>query len=221
MQDSFWDNHYKNFSLSQPSLFAQSCLNGLITADDTVVELGCGNGRDGLAIAQRASRYVGLDACPNAVGRFKEVIESTELAASGCLSVQQANFTTLDFNVFGEGSKRLVIYSRFSLHSIDYEEADRLLDNVAQITTAPWVMVLEARTIFDTLYGQGTKVGRNEFRTDHYRRFIDPDEFLVYLTRRFSVRYFEISKGFAPFGDEDPIVMRAEIQSESKNRARC
>ncbi len=221
MQDLFWDNHYKNFSFSQPSLFARYCLDDLITADDTVVELGCGNGRDGLAIASRASRYVGLDACPIAVSRFKDVVESTELAASGRLSVQQANFTTLDFNAFGEGAKRLVLYSRFSLHSIDYEEADRLLDNVAQISGTPWVLVLEARTIFDTLYGQGTKVGRHEFRTDHYRRFIDPDEFLADLTRRFSVRYFEISKGFAPFGEEDPIVMRAEIQSASKTRARA
>lgn len=221
MQDSFWDNHYKNFSLSQPSRFASYCLDGVVTAEDTVVELGCGNGRDGLAIAQRASRYVGLDACPIAVGRFQDVVQSTELAASGRLSVQQANFTTLDFNTFGEGAKRLVLYSRFSLHSIDYEEAERLLDNVAQISTAPWVLVLEARTIFDTLYGQGTKVGRHEFRTDHYRRFIDPDEFLANLTRRFSVRYFEISKGFAPFGEEDPIVMRAEIQPTSKTQARA
>lgn len=220
MQDSFWDNHYKNFSLSQPSLFAKYCLDDLVTSDDTVVELGCGNGRDGLALAQRASRYVGLDACPIAVGRFKEVIQATSFAASDRLAVQQANFTTLDFNAFGKDAKRLVLYSRFSLHSIDYEEADRLLDNVAQISNVPWVLVLEARTIFDTLYGQGTKVGRHEFRTDHYRRFIDPDEFLANLTRRFSVRYFEISKGFAPFGDEDPIVMRAEIQSASQPRVR-
>lgn len=220
MQDSFWDNHYKNFSFKQPSLFARHCLSNLFTADDTVVELGCGNGRDGLAIASRVSRYIGVDACPIAVSGFRDAAASPVLAASVRLSVQQANFTTLDFNALGEGSKRLVLYSRFSLHSIDYEEADRLFEKVAQITSAPWVLALEARTIFDTLYGQGTEVGRHEFRTDHYRRFIDPDEFLADLIRRFSIRYFEISKGFAPFGEEDPMVMRAEIQASPMNRAR-
>jgi SAM-dependent methyltransferase len=217
MQDSFWDKHYKDFSLSQPSLFAKYFLEKVLMADDTVVELGCGNGRDGLAIAQRASRYIGLDACPIAVGRFKEEFESLTLAASGRLSVRQANFTLEDFNAFGKGAKRLVLYSRFSLHSIDYDEAERLLNNVAQISSVPWVFVIEARTIFDSLYGKGTKIGRHEYRTDHYRRFIDPDEFLEDLLKRFSVPYFEISKGFAPFGDEDPIVMRAEIHPTSRS----
>lgn len=220
MQDTFWENHYKKFSVSQPSLFAKHCLEQIITEDDVVVELGCGNGRDGLALAQQASRYIGLDASPVAVDSFAKMMHSTELATSGRLSVRQADFTATDFNRFGEGAKRLVLFSRFSLHSIDYDEADRLLDNLARISTAPWILALEARTIFDTLYGHGTEVGRHEFRTDHYRRFIDPDEFLRELTKRFSVRYFEISKGFAPFGEQDPIVMRTEIQPAKKIRAR-
>lgn len=216
MQDLFWDTHYKSFPLCQPSQFASYCLDGLVTTKDTVVELGCGNGRDGLAIAKLSARYFGLDVCPIAVDRFKERVQSTELAASGRLSIQQENFTNLDFNVFGKGADRLVLYSRFSLHSISYEEANRLFDNVARISTAPWTLLIEARTIFDTLYGQGTRLGRHEFRTDHYRRFIDPDEFLADLMPRFSFRYFEVGKGFAPLGEDDPIIMRAEILERKK-----
>ena len=77
---------------------------------------------------------------------------------------------------------------------------------------APWALLLEARTIHDTLYGVGTNVGPHEFKTDHYRRFIDPDVFLADMASRFSVRYFEVAQGFAPFGDQDPVLMRAAIQ---------
>jgi hypothetical protein len=213
MVDLFWNDHYKDFSLLQPSLFAQSCLEKFITNKDTVVELGCGNGRDGLAISQVASRYIGLDACPVAVKHFTDAVHSTPAAVSGRLSVRQTDFTSFDFNSIHTNDARLVIYSRFSLHSINYAEVARLLDNVASIAVAPWIMVFEARTIFDMLYGQGEQVGRHEFRTDHYRRFIDPDEFLHDLNQRFSIGYFEINDGFAPFGDQDPILMRAMIRS--------
>jgi hypothetical protein len=74
------------------------------------------------------------------------------------------------------------------------------------------VFALESRTIFDGLYGQGVMLGKHEFRTDHYRRFIDPNEFLAEIVNRFSIQYFELSDGFAPFEGEDPIVMRAIIQ---------
>ncbi len=213
MQDSFWNSHYQAFSLQEPSGFARYCLERQLRADDTVVELGCGNGRDGLALGETVSHYTGLDACAVAVGNFQKVANGLAPAISGKMAVQQADFTDLDFNAFGEGAKRLVIYSRFSLHSINYEEADRLLANIGKITSAPWVLMLEARTIFDTLYGVGSKVGLHEFKTDHYRRFIDPEPFLADVASRFAVRYFEVAPGFAPFGDQDPVVMRAVIQS--------
>ena len=213
MQDSFWNSHYQAFTLQEPSGFASYCLQGQLRASDTVVELGCGNGRDGLALGQTVSRYTGLDACAVAVSNFQKVVSGLDQGISSKMAVQQADFTDLDFNTFGEGAKRLVIYSRFSLHSINYQEADRLLANIGKVTSAPWVLMLEARTIFDTLYGAGSNVGLHEFKTDHYRRFIDPEPFLADLASRFAVRYFEVAPGFAPFGDQDPVVMRAVIQS--------
>lgn len=213
MQDSFWNKHYQAFTLQEPSGFARYCLDGQLRSDDVVVELGCGNGRDGLALAQAASGYTGLDACAVAVGNFQKVASEQAPALARKISVRQADFTDLDFNEFGKNAKRLVIYSRFSMHSINYEEAARLIGNVGKITSAPWVLMLEARTIFDTLYGQGTSVGLHEFKTDHYRRFIDPEPFLADLASRFAVRYFEVAPGFAPFGDQDPVVMRAVVQS--------
>lgn len=216
MKNTFWDNHYKKFSVNEPSLFAQRCIDRLLTVHDTVVELGCGNGRDGLPISQRVSRYFGLDACSIAIRKFHQVIEPQASLLAKSMYIRQADFTNLDFNEFAKDAKRLVIYSRFSLHSINYAAFDRLLYNLNEIVNVPWIIAVEARTIFDNLYGQGIKLGKHEFHTDHYRRFIDPDEFLIQLSSQFSIRYFEVNKGFAPFGGEDPIVMRTEAHSIPK-----
>ena len=213
MIDTFWNKHYQDFSLQEPSRFARFCLSSQLLSGDTLVELGCGNGRDGMALATKVSGYTGLDACAVAVSNFQSAVAAKPTALATKMNVQQADFTSINFNPFGVGASRLVIYSRFSLHSITYDEAERLLRNVGVINTAPWVLMLEARTIFDALYGEGTNVGPHEFKTDHYRRFIDPDVFLQDISSRFAVRYFEVASGFAPFGNQDPIAMRAVIQS--------
>lgn len=213
MENSFWDKHYQQFAIKDPSRFAKFCLEKHLKPTDTVIELGCGNGRDGTAFGQFAQKYIGIDACPIAVNAFAESITKLPTDFSEKLTVMQGDFTNINFNDLASGITRLVIYSRFSLHSIGYEDAERLFKKLACMKNMPWIFLLEARTIYDTLYGQGENVGLHEFKTDHYRRFIDPDIFLRTLASNFSISYFEVDSGFAPFGDQDPLIMRAVFQS--------
>lgn len=214
MENKFWDNHYKQFSVKEPSKFAKFCLNNYINSTDALIELGCGNGRDGTALGAAAQQYIGFDACPIAVSNFLESTKDLHPEHKSKIDIRQGDFTTIDFNSLGKNAGRIVIYSRFSLHSIGYKDAENLFDALAKIDKYPWEMLIEARTIYDTLYGEGEEVGLHEFKTDHYRRFIDPKVFLQEVTQRFAVRYFEVNNGFAPFGDQDPLVMRAAISSK-------
>jgi len=75
------------------------------------------------------------------------------------------------------------VYSRFSLRSVTYAEAERLWDNLEKIVATRWVFMLEARTCYDELYGVDEPVGLHEFKTDHYRRFLDPVVILSQLFR--------------------------------------
>lgn len=213
MENSFWDKHYQGFAVHEPSNFAKFCLENYVKSSDTVIELGCGNGRDGTALSQLAEKYVGFDACPIAVGAFKKSLLNLPEAHLNKMQVIQGDFTNNIFDEYAQSANRLVIYSRFSLHSIGYKDAEKLFDSLAKIKDVPWIFLIEARTIYDTLYGEGKKVGLHEFKTDHYRRFIDPKTFLKDMATSFTVSYFEINSGFAPFGDQDPLIMRAAIQS--------
>ena len=178
-----------------------------------MVELGCGNGRDGTTLAEAVSLYTGIDACPVAIESFSKKIDQHQDTQSRNVELLQGDFTNIDFRRFMKNNERLAIYSRFSLHSINYEEASRLLSNIENLDPSSWIFMLEARTIFDEFYGIGKKLGEHEFESDHYRRFIDPAEFLKEASARFNVRYFEVADGFAKFGKENPIVMRVVIES--------
>ena len=52
----------------------------------------------------------------------------------------------------------------------------------------------KARTINDEIYGQGKKVGKHEYITSHYRRFIDPNNLKKELSKFLKITYFKESK---------------------------
>lgn len=219
MQQSFWNTHYQRFDVQQPSSFSHYCGTRHLRSSDVLIELGCGNGRDGMTLADRVARYVGIDACSIAIEAFSRALDVNGLNGHRPPELLVRDFTATDFNEFSDEASRLALYSRFSLHSITYGEQEQLMQNLLRIR-APWMFMLEARTIFDDLYGVGKNVGLHEFETDHYRRFIDPSAFLQDVSSRFAVKYFEVSDGFAVYKHENPILMRAVIEAKQDSTPR-
>jgi len=61
MKSEFWDNHYKRFGVHESSLFTKFCLSKYLSPDDILIELGCGNGRDGIAMSGFVFKYIGFE----------------------------------------------------------------------------------------------------------------------------------------------------------------
>ena len=68
--------------------------------------------------------------------------------------------------------------------------------------------MIETRTIYDELCGKGFKIGKNEFITSHYRRFIDPEKLKKDINNSFKIKYFKLDKNLAKFKKENPKVLR-------------
>lgn len=210
---TFWNQHYQNFDVSIASPFAVFCAQNYLFATDTVVELGCGNGRDAMFIAPKVRSYIGLDSSSVAIKALSEKAQVQGPVFNDKTKFLEKDFTGQLFDeLIGDGD-RIVIYSRFSYHSVTYSAAAQLMINLQSISV-PFSVMMEVRTIYDELYGQGREVGKHEFVTDHYRRFVDPEMFLNELNQSFDVSYFETSKGFAPFKDSDPKVLRTIFQKQ-------
>jgi len=69
-------------------------------------------------------------------------------------------------------------------------------------------LFIETRSDKDELCGVGKKISKNEYITDHYRRFINKDKLLKMLKKNFRIIYSKEAKGFSKFKKEDPCLIR-------------
>ncbi len=54
-------------------------------------------------------------------------------------------------------------------------------------------LFIETRTLKDNLYGVGKKVGKHEFVSTHYRRFIDPKKLKIMINKKI-LRFYILNK---------------------------
>ena len=85
-----------------------------------------------------------------------------------------------------------------------------MIKNIYKVLKKGGKFFLEVRSIHDELYGKGNKVGENAFiYNGHYRRFIKKELLEKKLVENgFKVEYSCEDRGFAPFGNDDPPVIR-------------
>ncbi|WP_420580820.1 class I SAM-dependent methyltransferase [Reichenbachiella sp.] len=193
----FWEDFYSNKKGTlTPSPFAEYVLKEH-QLKGSLIELGCGNGRDSIYFIKNELEVFGTDQCETTIGRLSD------------LNLQGGKFEVKDFTDLGALGKFDNIYSRFTLHSVSEKQASQTLVWAFDSLTTGGKLCIEVRSIHDELYGEGEEVERDAFVTDHYRRFVRIEELTKELeTLGFNIEYSEESKGFAIYKDEDPAVIR-------------
>lgn len=197
---AYWNQYYKNRVCSlEPSPFARYVAT-LVESGRDMVELGCGNGRDAVFFADRGLHITALDMSQEAI---------TQLQSRG---IPNAQFLCGDFvnsDIHQPGSYNYA-YSRFTIHSINRNQEQVLLGNLFRGLRPGGKLFIEVRGVNDPLFGKGKQVERNAYFYDnHYRRFIVLDELVDSLEQRnFRVEYAQERTGFAPYGNDDPPVIR-------------
>ena len=194
---NYWNSYYESHACPDgPSLFAEFCLEK-IEKPCKLLDLGCGNGRDSKFFARNGVNVIACD---------QSQIALKELDGINNISVLNSDIGDLEKNYKG---KIDVLYSRFSLHAVDEITAHDALEWGYQHLTPGGKLFLEVRSCDDPHYGEGVQVDDNAFVTDHYRRFVTLDSLHHELERiGYRVEYEVCKRGFAPFKDEDPKVIR-------------
>lgn len=197
---AYWNQYYKNgLCVKEPSPFARYVAT-LTEPGRRLVELGCGNGRDAVYLAGQGLRVTALD-------RAEEAI-----AALQAENIKNAEFICGDFvnHAIHEAEAYDYAYSRFTIHAIGRTQAQLLIGNVYRGLRQGGRFFIETRSVHDPLYGKGRYVERDAWFYDfHYRRFIRMEELVEDLRQQgFRIEYAEEGQGFAPYGNEDPPVIR-------------
>ena len=194
----YWEGYYSSHrDPAGESPFARF-VSGFLKPGDHLYELGCGNGRDSVFFAERGVNVLAFDQCDTEIAYLNGEKANDHLA-----------FEAGDFTALGDRDPVECIYSRFTLHSVALEEEKKTLKWSFDTLKEGGMMFIEIRSVLDDLCGQGEQVGENEYVTTHYRRFVTFEGFVQRVEEAgFSILYKQEAKGLAPYGDDDPVVIR-------------
>jgi len=193
----YWTGFYQQQKDLPPSLFAEFCLPKISTSGK-LLDLGCGNGRDARLFASNGISVVACDQCEKAT---QDLLDIENIQVLNC------NFLELPHKL--PNTTFSTIYSRFSLHAVSEDVALQTLKWCRTSLEPEGTLFIEVRSVLDELYGQGQAVARDAYQTDHFRRFIRQDELNETLVNLgFHIDTSVISRGFAPFQSEDPMIIR-------------
>lgn len=202
MEKNYWDGFYDKYGAPiKPSDFALYVEKEYSNLSSSIVDVGCGNGRDSFYFASKGINCVGIDQSDKAV----EINKTSIPSSINGLDFLHGDFPSFDYSKLN--LDKFSIYSRFTLHSINYDEEKVFFDNLTNLGGLSHVFI-EVRSINDSIYGDGKKVGEHEFITSHYRRFIDPDILYEKLSKSFEIKYFNESLGYSKTDDDDPCLIR-------------
>jgi len=203
MDKEYWSSYYKSLNhVLKPSLFARYVMSDIIKEHLSLVELGCGNGRDAICFANENINVLAVDQCEDEIkllnNRYKQL--------------QNIEFVSGDFSKLDDGRNFDIVYSRFTLHSVSKEQESRTLNWAYRNLNLNGCFCIEVRGEKNEIYKKGEKVigEENAFILDgHYRRFLNFDELCNSLAQiGFTIEYASEEKGFAPFNGEDETYIR-------------
>lgn len=197
----YWNRYYGARTSPVPNIPSQfAAFVALEVAEDsTIVDIGCGSGRDSLFFAHAGFTVLGVDASSAAVSLCQRTAEERGASRASflCCSVDDPE---LSVRISAAAAGRIVVYARFFLHAIPEEAELAFLQTAANLANLD-LLAIEFRTDRDA---QQTKV------TDsHYRRFIPPLDFLSRAAKfGFSPVYFTEGFGYAKYRNDDAHIAR-------------
>ncbi len=174
MDKNFWEQYYSiNKEPFQPSSFAREVIQN-ISKNSTLLDVGCGNGRDSIFFANNSIKTTGIDQSETVIKNLKKY-ENSHLI-----------FRVDDINNLKE-QKYDYAYCRFLLHSLNENEEDALL---------AWIKGNISKKIF---VESRVDIDKEKYeKTTHYRRLMNIDKFCKKLELyQFKIEGQEISDKFS------------------------
>ena len=199
---NFWNKFYKKkLAVNKPSNFAIFIHKFLKRKETKIVDVGCGNGRDLIFFKKKKFDFIGIDLSKNASllikKKLKKIKDKNKIF----------NDDFVNFNYKKNIKNNFSIYSRFTWHTINNKNEIIFLKKISQLQNLQYIFI-ETRSDKDDLFGVGKKISKNEYITDHYRRFINKKELVKKIKKNFKIIYCKETKGFSKFKNEDPCLIR-------------
>tara|TARA_S200000501_G_C20828358_1_gene746044 strand:+ start:52 stop:690 length:639 start_codon:yes stop_codon:yes gene_type:complete len=210
MDKNYWDKVYSKATIeNDKSPFAEFCLSNFFLKNSSIFDIAGGNGRDSIYFYANDFNIHLIDQSVNEDFIKKRIMNLNKksehsffIYKSNILEYEYGNTTSIDF-----------FYLRWIIHAINSKEEEILLNNISKNLKFGGLICIEARTINDHLFGVGKNLGNNSFYTDHFRRFIDMNEFISKI-KNYNLQciYSSESDGYSELKNDNPVLMRVILK---------
>ena len=199
----YWDKIYSQVKkIKNPSSFAKFCYKKYIDGKKykKLLDVGCGDGRDTVYFSKKL-KSTGID-------KSKEAIN---FLTSKYLYNKNLKFYKVDLDYLNNANllKYDYVYLRFLIHAINLSSEKKLLKHLKKLIKKDSIIMVEFRSDKDPLMKFGKKISENVRYTDHYRRFINFDDFKNKLKNQgYKIIYQIEKKGLSVAKNDNPVLCR-------------
>jgi ubiquinone/menaquinone biosynthesis C-methylase UbiE len=199
-----WRRFYRDNQIEGSSRFARFIAERFPDAH-TLVEFGCGTGRDSVFFATQGYDVHASDRSTYALERAEEARRHANVDGATFRLVDAADAEQVRAFLADRPTRNgelPLIYLRFVLHAMPVEVEEVLLDTVSEVLEDGFSLCAEFRTLEDA--------DRSKVFGDHQRRYIDDAAFAAKLAGYYGMRveHHEARTGLSPFQREDPHLAR-------------
>lgn len=209
----YWDNFYATEQLGIediPSQFAAFVLSEF-SGKKTIIDIGCGNGRDSFFFSRHISRVIGVDASKRAIDycNKKRAHLGFDDSEFRCLDLSKLDSCIGFLESISSELQDSVLYARFILHAIDEGVEANFLKLSSIVSEKGGVVAIEFRTHRDAQQQKETSA--------HYRRYINPLEFMDRArSAGLNLSYYTEGFGLAKYKNDDAHVARFIFHTDSE-----
>lgn len=177
-QKRLWQTKWsEKTSLLPPNNFTGRAYKLIKPNHKTLLDLGCGNGRDSLFFTRKGLRVTAADWSKSGLNQLGRLAAEKKVLN---LEVIQQDISKLSFkpNSFD------VIYAHLSLHYFDNKTTKKVFDKLHSVLKKDGLLFVKCKSTDDILYGQGRKLEENMYELrDHVRHFFDKKYMIALLAK--------------------------------------
>jgi ubiquinone/menaquinone biosynthesis C-methylase UbiE len=171
----YWENKWTSSGKLPPNDFAKKTYAVIRNGNHrTLLNIGCGDGRDSLYFAAKGLRVSALDFSKSGIENLKSLHPDIKTYLA---DIRRMRFKKDSFDI---------IYAHLSLHYFNDKETSGIFRNLYCFLKKGGLIFVKCKSTDDVLYGKGMRIGPDMYRKGHPRHFFSK-EYMTSKMRKFKL----------------------------------